>query len=586
MESPANLGFGGGCNLGAAHARAPYLVFLNDDVVVRPGWLEELVLTADARPDAGAVGSRILFEGGEVVQEAGSVIFADGSTAPVGRGLPASSPRYRALRAVDYASACSLLVRREAFEQAGGFDRRYFPAYYEDVDLALKLRERGWTVLYQPASELVHAESASTTSDFKSYLFRRNLRTLRRTWRDALGSFEAPRSVDATVLATAIRRARGTRADVLVVDDRLPDAGLGSGYGRMAELFGDLAGGDYAVTFHPTTGVHGEAESAGAFGVEVYDGDLGAYIADPATRIDVAVLSRPHNWERCAAAIRRHHPHAALIYDAEALFHRRIRLQVELETDPVRRAALQRELEIAYELEGRIARLADHLVCVSADEERALRAFAPGTPIDHLLATTEGIVPSPRPFGERRADALFVAGWMAGPGSPNVDALRWFASDVMPLVSARLPGARTIVTGANPPAEVARLRSDTIRLVGFVDDLNELYASARVAIAPIRFGAGVKIKTLEAVQHGVPVVATPTGIEGIVLDEPGAIVVAGDAARFADALVALLEDEQVWSRAQHAALRQAERWRSAPRRTWREILGDVLARRSAAAQLA
>jgi O-antigen biosynthesis protein len=586
VESPANLGFGGGCNLGAAHARAPYLVFLNDDVVVRPGWLEELVLTADAHPGAGAVGSRILFEGGEVVQEAGSVIFADGSTAPVGRGLPAGSVRYRALRAVDYASACSLLVRREAFDQAGGFERRYFPAYYEDVDLALKLRERGWNVLYQPASELVHAESASTTSDFKSYLFRRNLRTLRRTWRAELASFEAPRAVDATTLATAIRRARATRAEVLVVDDRLPDAGLGSGYGRMAELFADLAGGEYAVTFHPTTGVHGGAESAGAFGVEVYDGDLGAYIADPATRIDVAVLSRPHNWERCAAAIRRHHPHTALVYDAEALFHRRIRLQVELEDDPVRRAALQRELEIAYELEGRIARLADHLVCVSADEERALRAFAPRTPIDHLLATTEGVVPSLRPFGERRARAVFVAGWMAGPGSPNVDALRWFANDVMPLVTARLPGAHTLVTGANPPPEVARLRSDTIRLAGFVDDLAELYASARVAIAPIRFGAGVKIKTLEAVQHGVPVVATPTGVEGIVLDEPGAIVVAADAARFADALVALLEDEHAWSHAQRAALRQAERWRTAPRRTWREIIGDVLARRSAAAQLA
>ncbi|MBV8371263.1 MAG: glycosyltransferase [Candidatus Eremiobacteraeota bacterium] len=586
VEAPANLGFGGGSNFGAAHARAPYLVFLNDDVVVRPGWLEELVVTADARPDAGAVGSRILFAGGEQVQEAGSVIFADGSTAPLGRGLPADSPRARAVREVDYCSACSLLVRRAAFEQAGGFERRYFPAYYEDVDLALKLRELGWTILYQPASELLHAESASTTSDFKAYLFRRNHRTLRRTWQRTLGEFEPSRGGDPSALAAAVRRARRARAELLVVDDRVPDAGLGSGYGRLAELFRDLAGGRYAITFSATAGPPGDGAAVGAWGVDVADGDLGALIRDPATRIDVAVISRPHNWERCAATIRKHHPDAALIYDAEALFHRRIRLQLELEADPARRDALQRELEIAYELEGRIARLADHVVCVSADEERALRAFAPRTPIDLLLATTEGVVPSRRAFAQRRPQALFVAGWMAGPGSPNADGLEWFGAEVMPLVTARLPDACAIITGANPPPQVLRLRSPAIRFTGFVDDLQELYASARIAIAPLRFGAGVKIKTIEAVQHGVPVVATPTGVEGIVLDEPGGVVVTEDAARFADAVVALLGDENAWSNAQRAALRQAERWRTAPRRTWRDVVEDVLARRSAARHLA
>jgi len=580
VESDANLGFGGGCNLGAAHARAPYLVFLNDDVVVHMGWLEELVRTADERPGAGAIGSRILNTDG-TVQEAGSVIFGDGTTTPVGRGLPASSPRYRAVRTVDYCSACSLLVRRAAFDAVGGFEQRYFPAYYEDVDLALKLREAGWSIVYQPSSQLVHAESASTTSDFKSYLFRRNGRTFKRLWGRALAQFELGGPHDPASVARAIRRANGARAEVLVVDDRLPDAGLGSGYGRMAELCRDLADGPYAVTFYPTAG-GAATRSVGDYGVEIADGDLTAWIRNPATRIDVAVISRPHNWERAVASIRRFHPHAAIVYDAEALFHRRILRQLDLETDGERRAALEREFRTFYDLEGSIARTADHLVCVSRDEQRALRSFAPNTPVDHLMATTSGVVTGDRPFALRRPHAIFVAGWMAGAGSPNVDALRWFAREIAPRVAARVPEAVTIVTGGNPPGEILQLRSPAVRLVGYVDDLAAAYAGVRVAIGPIRFGAGVKIKTIEAVQHGLPVVATPTGAEGIVLDEPDCVVVREDPAEFADALVELLVDEAAWTRAHRAACRQAERWDTEPRRSWLDILDDVLARRVSA----
>jgi GT2 family glycosyltransferase/glycosyltransferase involved in cell wall biosynthesis len=581
IESEANLGFGGGCNLGAAHARAPYLVFLNDDVTVRPGWLEALVATADARPDAGAVGSRILNADG-TVQEAGSVIFADGSTTPVGRGLPATTTRYRAVRKVDYCSACSLLVRRDAFEAVGGFELRYFPAYYEDVDLALKLREAGWSIVYQPASELVHVESTSSTSDFKSYLFARNGRTLRRMWSSALGAFESGGPHDPASVARAIARARGTVADVLVVDDRLPDAALGSGYGRLAELCWDLADGPYAVTFYSASG--GTADHfLSDCGVEVLDGDLATWICDPGTRIDVAVISRPHNWDRAAALIRRHHPNAALVYDAEALFHRRIRQQLELASDGPRRAALELEFRAAYELEGKIARSADHLVCVSLDEEKALRSFAPDTPLDHVVAAASDIVTRDEGFEERGPYAVFVAGWMAGPESPNVDALRWFAREVAPLIAARAPEALTLVTGGNPPDEVLRLRSAGVRVVGYVDDLAATYASARVAIAPIRFGAGVKIKTIEALQHGVPVVATTTGAEGIELDEAEAVAIHDDPAGFADAVVRLLRDEAAWARAHAAACRQAVRWRTAPHRSWRDILDDVVARKASAA---
>jgi glycosyltransferase involved in cell wall biosynthesis len=124
IVSRVNRGFGGGCNRAAAVARGEYLVFLNDDTEVEPGWLDALVATADAHPQAGAVGSRILFLDG-TLQEAGSVIWSDGTTAPVGAGAPADAHAFTYLRTVDYASACSLLVRRSTWEAIGGFDQGY-----------------------------------------------------------------------------------------------------------------------------------------------------------------------------------------------------------------------------------------------------------------------------------------------------------------------------------------------------------------------------------------------------------------------------------------------------------------------------
>src|SRR3984957_11102138 len=130
IRSDTNLGFAGGNNLAAGIARGDLLVFLNDDTVVEPDWLDHLVLTAEADPGIGAVGSRILFDDGSL-QEAGGIIWGDGPTTGMGRGLPAGSAEYMYVRDVDYVSANGMLVRRRAWEEVGGFSEDYFPAYYE-----------------------------------------------------------------------------------------------------------------------------------------------------------------------------------------------------------------------------------------------------------------------------------------------------------------------------------------------------------------------------------------------------------------------------------------------------------------------
>src|SRR5688572_20916906 len=121
VSSDTNLGFAGGCNRAAAFALGEYVVLLNDDTEIEPGWLEALVETADAHPKAGAVGSRVLFPNGSL-QEAGCVIWNDGSTMPIGRNSAPGSNAFTYRRRVDYCSACSLLIRRSVWDALGGMD--------------------------------------------------------------------------------------------------------------------------------------------------------------------------------------------------------------------------------------------------------------------------------------------------------------------------------------------------------------------------------------------------------------------------------------------------------------------------------
>jgi GT2 family glycosyltransferase len=206
IRSTVNHGFGGGCNWAARFARGARLVFVNDDAVATTGWLQSLDRALDDDPTIGVAGSRVLLEDGRL-QEAGNVIWRDGSTSHVGRTLPGDEPSLLARRDCDYVSFCSAMVRREAWEQAGGFDERYFPAYYEDADLCLAVGALGWRVVCEPASVVIHEEGASTPVHLRHFLSRRSQARFVAKWGNTLTRFpERPTrtTVDA-VIAEAMR---------------------------------------------------------------------------------------------------------------------------------------------------------------------------------------------------------------------------------------------------------------------------------------------------------------------------------------------------------------------------------------------
>jgi GT2 family glycosyltransferase len=212
IRSAVNHGFGGGCNWAARFARGARLVFINDDAVAKPGWLAALDSAMDDDPRTAVVGSRVLLPDGRL-QEAGNVIWRDGSTSHVGRLMTAGDPRFLARRDVDYVSFCSAMVRRDAWDEVGGFDERYFPAYYEDADLCLSLSALGWRVVCEPTSVVTHEEGASTPVNLRHFLSRRSQQRFVAKWSRTLADFaERPSAPNVeAMMEDALRRA-GARA--------------------------------------------------------------------------------------------------------------------------------------------------------------------------------------------------------------------------------------------------------------------------------------------------------------------------------------------------------------------------------------
>ena len=210
LRNPENIGFIMSYNRGAEAAQGEILIFLNNDTLPLSGWLPPLLRILRDKPEAGAVGGKLIYPDGRL-QEAGGVIFSDGSGCNFGNLDSApNAPLYNFMREVDYCSGALLATPRALFMELGGFDARFKPAYYEDVDYCFSLRQKGYRVYYQPESVIVHFEGTSSGTDLnsgvKSYQVANRLKFLAK-WREALKHYyPAPDKYDPSTLHTLSRR--------------------------------------------------------------------------------------------------------------------------------------------------------------------------------------------------------------------------------------------------------------------------------------------------------------------------------------------------------------------------------------------
>ncbi len=536
-----NGGFIAACNDGASLARGEYLVFLNNDTIPQPGWLDALLATFAEYPDAGLVGAQLLYPDGRL-QEAGGVVFADGSGWNYGKFESPEDPRFRYLRDCDYVSGAALAIPRTLFAQLGGFDARYAPAYYEDTDLAFAARAAGRRVIYQPASRVIHAEGGTAGTDtavgMKAYQVR-NRDTFAGHRREALA-----RQLPANTVPTPALLHRSQK-QILIIDAGTPRPDHDSGSLRLVNLMRLLREEGAHVVFLPADRHRAEpyATQLQNLGVETWHAPFAArppaWLREHGPRFDAAMISRHYVASEFLPLLRAHAPQARLIFDTVDLHYLRERRGAELAADP----ALARAAERTRALELGVIAASDVTLVVSDIERDLLRIDAPNSRVE-LLSNLHRIAGPGLPFAQRR-DLVFVGGFRH---PPNVDAVRWFVSDAFPSIRMRLPDVRFHCIGSHTPPEIeALVASPGVTVHGHLADIDPYMDGGRIAVAPLRYGAGVKGKINLSMAHGQPVVATACAVEGMHLRDGEDVLVADDPQAFADAVVRLYEDQALWN---------------------------------------
>jgi GT2 family glycosyltransferase/glycosyltransferase involved in cell wall biosynthesis len=548
-----NLGFLRSCNRAVDACRGKFVFLLNNDTTVHPGWLDKLVGTFDTHPDAGIVGSKLVYPDG-TLQEAGGIIWKDASGWNYGRNGDPQAPEFNYFKEVDYVSGAAIMFPRQLFLDLGKFDEDLAPAYYEDTDFAFSVRASGKKVYFQPCSVVTHYEGKSHGTDENSGIKQNqviNQAKFREKWATVLDELHFE---NAEQLLSARERSQG-KTTVLVIDHYVPhfdkDAGSRSTWQYLQLLvqsgFNVKFLGDNFFRHEPYTSALED------IGIEVlcgryYERNWESWLRDHADYIDIVYMMRPHIAERYIDSVNKLNPRPRSIYFGHDLHYLRVQRQMELEGDSRLESEKLHWEQKEYELFGKF----DHIYYPSQVEVDEILSRNPDLPVKAIPLYAFDPVAHQRIDFESREGLIFVGGFNH---PPNSDGLVWFINEVFPVVLESRPDIQLHIVGSNMPDEIKRLESNNVKVEGFLSDeaLDELYERIRMSVVPLRFGAGIKGKVLEAMQKGIPVATTSIGAEGIP-DADTNLLVADASSDLASCIVRLYGDVEQLERHSIAGL--------------------------------
>ncbi|MGD1808130.1 glycosyltransferase [Dapis sp. BLCC M126] len=560
-----NLHYLLGCNQGSKVAQGNYFLFLNNDAQVLGNSIPSALETIKSSDDIGAVGGKLILPDG-TLQEAGSIIWQDGTCLGYGRGNSPTAPEYQFQRTVDYCSAAFLLTQRDLFLQLGGFDEDYQPAYFEETDYCVRLQKLGKKIIYDPNVNILHYEFASSSNTGSSEqaiaLMEKNQKIFQQKQQDWFPS-QYPTELKNLIFARTQPREKPKR--ILFIDDRIPHPWLGSGYTRSHSILCNLIKLGYFVTLYPGdlryiedwSTIYSDIPQT----VEVMRGYglimLEDFLRERQGYYDLVFISRPHNIKHLNSILAKENilKSAKIIYDAEAIFSIRDyeykRLNKINFTEIERQTAIQEEIKLAKN--------SHHIITVSSQEKQQFieQDYADVSLLGHCLS----INPTPKTFAERQ-NLLFV-GSIYEKESPNADSILWLTYEIFPLIQKQLDqDIELIIIGNNTVEEIAQkiniLNNPSIKILGKVDDLTPFYNQAKLFVAPTRYAAGIPHKVHEAVAHGLPVVTTSLIAQQLEWKHETELLVGDDKINFAQQCVKLYQDSALWNELRKNAMKRVE----------------------------
>ena len=541
IRNRENEGFIEACNKGSKKSKGRYLLFLNNDTQVTQGWLKSVTDLAESEEKIGAVGAKLVYSDGKL-QEAGGIVWND----PVnlawnyGRYDDPNKWEYNYVKEVDYCSGACLLVKKDIFKRVGLFDKQYAPAYCEDTDMAFSIRNLGYKVMYQPKAEIIHFEGTTAGTDTSQGTKRFqviNQEKFYQKWRKVLEKNHF-RNGENVFLA----RDRSQNKHVLLfIDHYVPTWDKDAGSVRMYEYLKIFLDMGFKIIFWPDNLYKMEPYTTKLqqMGIEVIYGhnDFKDYIKKFGRYINVVYLSRPHIAIDYIDYVKQY-TKAKVFYDCHDLHFLREQRRAKTENKP----QLFEEVKSWKQKEFYLMENSDISVVLSDVEKKIIEEENPNINVV-VLPYVQQLNKATRKYEEKNG-IVFIGGFAH---MPNEDGVLWFTEEIFPIIKRRIPGIKFVVLGSYPTEKVLSLKSDDIVVTGFVEDVSDYFQNTRVFVAPLRYGAGLKGKNIQAMSYGLPVVTTTIGAEGMGLKDGENAMVADTSVDFAEKVVELYTNKDRWN---------------------------------------
>ncbi|PAB59144.1 glycosyltransferase [Anaeromicrobium sediminis] len=509
IRNGKNLSYILKCNNAVKYAKGKYILFLNNNTKVKKDWLKFLVDLIEKDELIGIVGSKLVDINGRLKQ-AGGIVFQDAGGWDYGKLDEAEKPEYNYVKEVDYISSVSMMIRKDLWEDIGGFDEGYTSDLYADIDLAFEIRKRGYKVMYQPESVVVYYEEKYNKKI--KHCNDLDRKKIMNKWHGVLKKqhFERGKHV------FWARDRSFDKRTILVIDRIIPqydkDAGSRNTYqylrllaemGLNVKFLGDSFCGDELYS-----------RELQQLGIEVlygtwYKANYKRWMKENAKKINYVYLNRPYIAIKYLEFIKRN-TNAKIIYHGQDIHYVRELKKYEIDKNEKTLKRSENYKKIEHELFKQV----DTIFTVSQTEQKLIKDIVPNKEVIKIPIFYYELCKKKLTSFESRKNIMFVGGFKH---PPNVDGIKWFVKKIFPNILKKIPSMKFYIIGSNPTKEILDLNSDNIIVKGFVSDeeLANLYNQVKLVVIPLRYGAGVKGKTIEAIYNQVPIVTTNFGIEGL-----------------------------------------------------------------------
>lgn len=543
-------------------ARGKYLVLLDDDTQVQLNWLQPLIECMEVKEDIGLAGVKLVYQSGSL-QEAGNIVWNDGSICRYGEGKKPDAPEYSYVREVDFVSGTAFLIRKKLWKEIGGYDGAYFSAYFRDADLAFEVRKSGYRVIYQPDSVVVHLDE-----DMKELCQKEDQGIFLKKWKELIS--ENQNMKNDNILSASERKQKCKT--VIFVSEYVPTYDKDAGSRTIDFYIQEFKLRGYIVKFIPANFIRSEpyTHRLEQMGVEVLGGKyyrktIFEWIAYMHKDIDYVFLNYPNASGHFIDVFKKFG--IPVIYYGVDLHYLRIQREYQL-FGIIDKKEEAKEL---YTKEAYLIKNSDVVYYPSLVEIDIVNKEFKRSDAKQLIIYTydiKNICNTYKP--ENRKGLMFLGSYNH---APNVDAIQWFSTEIFPQIYNELK-IPFYIAGSNIPYNIVKKDIEGIKVLGSLTDteLKEMYEEVKMVVVPLRYGAGIKGKVIEAMYYGVPTITTPIGIEGIP-NEEGAVKVVEDAGSFAEAVVQLYHSDGILTRMSIAGQRIIKQYYSREA-AWNNIAED------------